>query len=77
MSIKKLKTIRSTFFMKDICHLKLFWISYQKEYTGVIVKKESWTFKKNYFIMKIVFPQNYPEDRINGCGQERGLKVES
>ena len=49
---KKVNNINNTFFMKDRFHLKLLWISYQREYTGVIVKKETSTFKKIYFIMK-------------------------
>ena len=49
---KKWIILSLLFFMKDCFHLKVFRISYQKEYTGVIVKKETWTFKKNYFIMK-------------------------
>ena len=65
------------FFMKDCFHLKLFWISYQREYTEVIVKKETWTLKKNIISSwNLVFPQKHPEDRINGCGKERGLNVE-
>ena len=63
--------------MKDCFHLKLFWISSQKEYTEAIVKKQLELSKKPILLWKVVFPQNYLEDRINGCGQERGLKVES
>ena len=40
-------------------------------------KKKFELLKKVVLSWKIVFPQNYLEDRINGCGQERGLKVES
>ena len=49
---KKLNNICTSFFLKDCFHLKLFWISYQREYTEVIVKKETWTFKKIYSIME-------------------------
>ena len=40
-------------------------------------KKKFELLKKVVLSWKIAFPQNYLEDRINGCGQERGLKVES
>ena len=55
----------------------MFWISCQKEYTGAIVKKATWSLKKTFFLWNIDFTQIFSEDCINGCGQERGLRLES
>ena len=68
------KNQNKTFSMKGRFYMKLFWISYQNECTGTVNEKRYLKSLKKILSLEIVFTQNYSEDRISGCGQERWLQ---
>ena len=68
------KTQKRNIFMEKLFYTKFFWISNRNDYTGTIVNKRTLNFRNIYILLwKLVFTQVYPEHRMNGCGQERGI----